>query len=107
MPAPSIVDRLIARMGRSPASFIVKSAVVLLLLPLVIVWLDGYWGELFSQRYWRAIFLQPVIIIYILILERVFKRMEADVNNGLDEVVCLSDEAFDQLVRLVAEIYFD
>jgi len=63
------------------------------------VWIEGYWDDLFSQRYWRAIFVQPVIIIYILILERVFKRMEVSVIKGLRKVVRLSDEEFDRLVE--------
>jgi MFS family permease len=62
------------------------------------VWLEGYWDELFSQRYWRAIFLQPAIIIYILILERAFKRMESNVIKGLRQIARLSDEEFDDLV---------
>jgi ABC-type multidrug transport system fused ATPase/permease subunit len=44
-----------------------------------------------------------VIILYILIMERVFKRMEADVLKGLREVVRLSDERFDQLVNQTAQ----
>ena len=97
--APSLIERLIARTKLSPSIFILLSAIVLLLLPIVIVWVEGYWDELFSQRYWRAIFVQPVIIVYILILERVFKRMEVSVIRGLREVVRLSDEEFDQLVE--------
>ena len=96
---PSLIERLIARTKLSPSIFILLNAVVLLLLPIVIVWVEGYWDELFSQRYWRAIFVQPVIIVYILILERVFKRMEVSVIRGLREVVRLSDEEFDQLVE--------
>ena len=97
--APSLIERLIARTKLSPSIFILVSAIILVLLPIVIVWLEGYWDELFSQRYWRAIFVQPVIIIYILILERVFKRMEVSVIKGLREVVRLSDEEFDRLVE--------
>jgi MFS family permease len=97
--APSLIERLIARTKLSPSIFILVSAIVLVLLPIVIVWIEGYWDELFSQRYWRAIFVQPVIIIYILILERVFKRMEVNVINGLRKVVRLSDEEFDRLVE--------
>ena len=97
--APSLIERLIARTKLSPSIFILVSAIVLLFLPIVIVWLEGYWDELFSQRYWRAIFVQPVIIIYILILERVFKRMEVSVIKGLREVVRLSNEEFDRLVE--------
>jgi hypothetical protein len=97
--APSLIERLIARTKLSPSIFILLGAIVLLLLPIVIVWVEGYWDELFSQRYWRAIFVQPVIIIYILVLERVFKRMEVSVIRGLREVVRLSDEEFDQLVE--------
>ncbi|MCJ7660555.1 MAG: hypothetical protein MUO67_15510, partial [Anaerolineales bacterium] len=97
--APSLIERLIARTKLSPSIFILLGAIVLLLLPIVIVWVEGYWDELFSQRYWRAIFVQPVIIIYILVLERVFKRMEVSVIRGLREVVRLSDEEFDRLVE--------
>lgn len=97
--APSLIERLIARTKLSPSIFILVSAIVLLFLPIVIVWLEGFWDELFSQLYWRAIFVQPVIIIYILILERVFKRMEISVIRGLREVVRLSDEKFDWLVE--------
>jgi len=97
--APSLIERLITRTKLSPSIFILVSAIVLLFLPIVIVWLEGYWDELFSQLYWRAIFVQPVIIIYILILERVFKRMEISVIRGLREVVRLSDEKFDRLVE--------
>ena len=96
---PSLIEKLISRTKLAPSIFILLSAIVLLLLPLVIVWLEGYWDELFSQRYWRAIFVQPVIIIYILILVRVFKRLEESVIKGLHEVVRLKDEEFDQLVK--------
>jgi len=101
-PVPSIFDRMRTKTGRSPSSFITISAVVLVLIPLIIVWLEGYWDEVFSQRSWRAIFLHPAIIVYILIMERVFKRMEVDVLRGLHEVVRLSDEKFNQLVYKTA-----
>ncbi len=94
----TLLDRLRKRTRLSPLGLIVICGVVLISLPILIVWLEGYWQEVFQQRYWRAIFVAPVIIVYILILEQIFKRMEASVIQGLKKVVRLSEEDFRELV---------
>jgi hypothetical protein len=94
----TLLDRLRSRTKLSPLGLIVICGLALTLLPILVVWLEGYWQEVFQQRYWRALFVAPVIVVYILILEQVFKRMEANVIQGLKKVVRLSETDFRELV---------
>lgn len=96
--SPTSIERLTERTRLSSNRYILIVGLVLMILPVIILWLEGDWDDVFNQRYWRGIFVQPVIIIYILILIQIFTRMDVNVIKGLRSIVQLDEAEIDQLV---------
>ncbi len=93
-----LFTRFVAR-PRSLAAMI-PICVVLILLPFAAAALDGQLSDLFSQGTWRFTLVQPVVIIYILIVAPIMSRIGDDVVQSFRPLVQLDDKSF---ARLVAE----
>ena len=71
-------------------------AIVLLLLPLVAGYLEGLFSK--PLEFWRATLLAPVIIIYILTVQPLFRRFRSEAIAALRSLTTLDSEAFDHQV---------
>ena len=94
--ANSLFDRLIIRLYRT--RLLIPLCLFLILLPIVLAFVDGQLRQFFSTDLWRALLIQPAIIIYILLIPLFFQRIRERVIAGLRLVVQLADEEFKQLV---------
>jgi len=94
--ADSLFDRLTIRLCRTRV--LIPLSLSLILLPMAVAFIDGQLILFFTSSLWRALLLQPAIVIYILLLVPVMQRTRERVIVGLRPIVRLTDEAFKQLV---------
>jgi len=65
---------------------------------MAVAFVDGHLNLFFNGGLWRALLMQPAIILYILLIAPVMWRAREDVIAGLRPIVQLTDEEFEQLV---------
>ena len=93
-----LFNRHIAR-HRSPASM-AALCLILILFPFAAAALDGQLSDLLSQGTWRFSLVQPVVIIYILIVAPIMSRVGDDVVMSFRPLVQLDD---DRYAKMIAE----
>lgn len=91
---PAIFDRITSRLSRKQV--LIPLALALFILPVIFAFIDGIFDQF--HLLWRIIYVQPTIILYILILGPVLKRANEDVIIGLRPIVKLSDEEYNQVI---------
>jgi hypothetical protein len=94
--ADSLFDRLTIRLCRTRT--LIPLSLFLILLPIAVAFVDGQLILLFTSALWRALLLQPAIVIYILLLAPIMQRTRERVIVGLRPIVQLTDEAFKELL---------
>jgi hypothetical protein len=95
--ANSLFDRLTFRLNR--ARVLIPLSLFLILLPMAVAFVDGLLDLFFNAGLWRALLLQPAIILYVLLIAPVMWRAREAVVAGLRPIVQLTDEEFGQLVN--------
>jgi hypothetical protein len=91
---PALFDRIITPLSRK--KILVPLVLVLLILPVILLIGDGIFDQL--HLLWRMLYVQPIIILYILILTPILQRANGDVIIGLRPIIQLTDEEFNQVV---------
>ena len=91
----SLFDRLTTRLSRPRV--LIPLGVGLVLLPIALAFIDGV-QTLFFSDLWHALLVQPVVIIYILLIAPFLRRAGERVIAGLRPIVLLTDEEFDRLL---------
>jgi hypothetical protein len=94
--ANSLFDRLTIRLHRTRT--LIPLSLSLILLPIAAAFVDGQLNLFFTSALWRALLMQPAIVIYILLLSPMMRRARERVIAGLRPIVRLTDEEFKQLV---------
>jgi len=99
MTAPaSLFDRWIARPKRRWPSLSV--ALVLILAPFAIAWLEGSLGWLFETGRWRDVLIAPTVIVYILVVAPFQATMDARAFAALRPLLASDDASLDQLAEV-------
>lgn len=92
--APALFDRFTSSLSQK--KILVLLSLVLLILPVILSMVDGIFDQ-FSHL-WSILYVQPTIILYILILTPILQRASKKVIIGLRPIVKLTDEEFNQVV---------
>lgn len=93
----SIFAKVISR--QRPPWITVTIGLLLILAPIGAAAMDEMLVELFQQGHWRALFLSPVVILYILIVSPIMERAGSRVVQALRPVVLVDDKGFQRLVE--------
>ncbi len=91
-----LFNRIVAR-PRSLTGTIM-TGLVLILLPFAAAALDGQFDDLLSEGTWRFSLVQPVVIIYILIVSPLMNRVGEEVVQSFRPLVQLDDESYAKLI---------
>lgn len=91
----SLFDRLTTRLSRPRV--LIPLGIGLVLLPTALAFVDGI-QTLFFTDLWHALLVQPVVIIYILLISPFLRQASERVIAGLRPIVLLTDEEFDRLL---------
>jgi hypothetical protein len=93
--APSLFERWITRPKRRWVSLIV--AVVCMLVPFVVAWLEGSLAWLAGSGTWRDVLVAPTIITYILVVAPYQAAVDARVFASLRPLLAVDDAGLDRL----------
>jgi hypothetical protein len=91
----SLFDRLTTCLSRPRV--LIPLGMGLLLLPTALAFVDGVHTSFFTDL-WHALLVQPVVVIYILLIAPFLRRAGERVVAGLRPIVLLTDEEFDRLL---------
>lgn len=94
----SLFDRAFSR-PRSPLSLAIL-CIALLAIPFLFVALDGNQAEIVRLGLWRTMLVQPIVILYVVIVAPYLTRMGNDVVISFRPLIDLDDETY---ARMVAE----
>lgn len=96
---PSTLMNRISRRGYSAWYLTVFVIGLFLLLSLLVAaYLDQVWSELSIDGRWRGYLVQPLIIVYILLIYPIMQQSENNVVKAFRQLVLSSDEEFEQLI---------
>ena len=91
---PAIFDRIVVPL--SQRKVLIPLAIVLFVTPVITALIDGIFGQF--HQLWRVIYIQPTIIVYILLLTPFHQRANRDVIVGLRPIIKLTDEEYNDMV---------
>jgi hypothetical protein len=91
----SLFDWLTIHLSRPRV--LIPLSIGLALLPIGLAFADGL-QTLFFTDLWHALLVQPVVIVYILLISPFLRQAGERVVAGLRPIVLLTDEEFDQLL---------
>jgi len=94
-----ILDRWINRLPISRKWTLLAIGTLLILLPIGIAYLEGIADRILVDGIWRNLFIQPVLIIYVVILSQPLQHTREGVAQALRSIVQLDDESFNSLVK--------
>lgn len=78
-------------------------ALIILIIPFGIAYLDGVLQAIIDAGEWRILLLQPVIVLYILATVPLFRRSQERIAKAIRPIVQLDDAEYDRLVQSVCE----
>ena len=67
-------------------------------------YLDGMWSAFLSGGAWRPLLLPPVVIIYILVVDPIMARSDAEVIRAFRPLVLIDDDRFKRLVQEASRV---
>ena len=79
-------------------------SLALLIAPFLIAYMDGVWDVFINQGVWRIALVQPVVIIYILVVAPILEGMGTEVIQSFRSIVKLDDESYWNIVRRAERI---
>jgi hypothetical protein len=94
--ANSLFSRLTVRLSR--AHILIPLSLFLILLPIILAFVDGQLDQFFTTNLWRALLIQPTIIVYILLISSFLQCAGERMVISLRPIVQLTNEEFSQLV---------
>jgi hypothetical protein len=94
-----ILDRWINKLPFSRKWFYLAVGLLLFLLPVGIAYLEGIVDLIFVSGIWRNLFIQPVLIPYVLILSQPLQHTREGVAQALRPIVQIDDQGFRNLVK--------
>ena len=94
-----ILDRWIDRLSLPRKWTLLTIGVLLVFLPLGIAYLEGVADRILTDGIWRNLFIQPVLIVYVLILAQPLQHTREGVAKALRSIVLLDDDSFHSLVK--------
>jgi hypothetical protein len=98
----SLFDRTISR--PHPRAVLVTVAVILLALPFICAALDGIQLDVLRNGLWRNLLVQPVVIIYVLLIAPLLSRMGDEVVEAFRPLVDLDEEGYHRLLVQASKI---
>lgn len=98
----SLFDRTISR--PHPRAVLVIVAVILLALPFIFAALDGVQLDVLRDGLWRNLLVQPVVIIYVLLIAPLLSRMGDEVVAAFRPLVDLDEESYHRLLVQASKI---
>jgi hypothetical protein len=96
--SPSLLERTVQRIKIPWSWFVILVAVVLLLLPWFVAYVEGIMDEFLRGGVWRNLLQAPAIILYILVLIRPMNRSLERAVETLRPVIEIDDDSFEVLV---------
>jgi hypothetical protein len=94
-----ILDRWINKLPISRKWTLLVIGTLLILLPIGIAYPEGVSHLILVDGIWRNLFIQPVLIVYVLILAQPLQHTREGVAQALRSIVQLDDESFNSLVK--------
>ena len=94
--ANSLFSRLAVRLSR--ARVLIPLSLFLMLLPIILAFVGGQLDQLFTTNLWRALLIQPTIVVYILLISSFLQRAGEQMIISLRPIVQLTNGEFSQLV---------
>jgi hypothetical protein len=94
-----IVDRWINKLPLPRKWTLLAIGLLLFLLPLGIAYLEGISHLILVDGIWRSLFIQPVLVTYVLILSQPLQHTREVVAQALRSIMQLDDESFHSLVE--------
>jgi hypothetical protein len=100
--SPSPIDQLCQKTKIPYAWFVILSGLLLLMLPILVVLLEGIWQEFIYEGAWRTLLLAPAIVFYIIALIRPMNLSLERALRALMEVIQVDEDEF---IRIVKKAY--
>ncbi len=95
----SVVARAILKVYLLPTPFLVLLAILYVLLPFGLAWMEGNFSDLIAADDWRATLVAPLIVVYILILVPIMGKSDRGIVTRMRPLVQIDDDAYRALVR--------
>jgi hypothetical protein len=96
--APTSLDKFLNKTRLSWTWFVVLVGIVLLILPLLVAFADGFIQDFFYEGVWRTMYMAPAILVYILALQKPMDVAHKRAVLALRKVIQLDDAAFEKIV---------
>lgn len=102
--APTSLDRFLNKTRLSWTWFVVLVGGVLLIVPLLVAFADGFMHEFLYEGVWRTMYMAPAILVYILALQRPMDVAHQRAVLALRKVILLDDDAFEKIVLEASKV---
>jgi hypothetical protein len=102
--SPSPLDQLSDK-TRVPYSWLVIFiGLLLLIIPIVVVLLEGIWQEFIYEGAWQNLMMAPLIVFYIIALIRPMNRSLEQALQALEDVIQVEKDEFYRIVNRASQV---
>lgn len=102
--APTPLEKFVNKTRLSWTWFVILLGVVLLFLPLLVAFADGFMHEFIYEGVWRTMYMAPAILVYILALQKPMNVALERAVLALRKVILLDDDDFEKIVLEASEV---